>query len=197
MRLQSLNYSVIGAAALLLFSTSVVSAHVAVQPNTVGVASYQTFTIGVPSELNKTTTSVRLVIPKEVANVTPNVKPGWTIETKKTGEGEDTIVSEITWSGGSIPADQRDEFSFSAKTPAKPTTLQWKAYQTYNDGKVVSWDATPGTAEKEGVQGPYSATRVVDDLTPNVSLLSEIDPLIAPISLVVALAALYFSLRKD
>jgi hypothetical protein len=63
------------------------------------------------------------------------------------GESEDgdekvERVSEISWTGGNIPAGQRDEFLFSAQAPASSTTIPWKAYQTYADGSVVAWDAS-------------------------------------------------------
>jgi len=104
--------------------------------------------------------------------VSPNVKPGWEINVKKEGDGEDAKVTEIDWTGGSIPSGQRDDFLFSAQVPADTTTLQWKAYQTYADGTQVSWDQKPQAnmsdddreaMEKKGL-GPYSETKIVNDL---------------------------------
>lgn len=157
---------------LVLFGIGVLpaAAHVVVKPNTAGVGAYTTFTVAVPVEKETPTIGVRLVIPEGVESVMPNVKPGWKIDIKKTGEGEDAKVTEIVWTGGSIPTGQRDEFMFSAKTPAKPTQVAWKAYQTYTNNVVVAWDADPkaekshdaATAEQSG---PYSVTKVVDDLS--------------------------------
>lgn len=174
-------------AAVLLIVPSFALAHVVVRPASVGVGAYQTFTIGVPTEKDIATTEVRLVIPEGLESVRPNVKPGWTIELVKTGEGHDAMVSEIIWKGGSIGADFRDDFLFSAKAPPTETKLTWKAYQTYSDGSVVSWDQDPSVAEDahddaateeamEGEEasepepedfsksGPYSTTDVQDDL---------------------------------
>jgi uncharacterized protein YcnI len=147
-------------------------AHVIVRPAEVGVAAFQTFTIGVPNERENPTVGVKLLIPKGVAHVSPNVKPGWNIEIKRTGSGEDALVTEIDWMGGSIPVGQRDDFLFSAQVPAEETTLQWKAYQTYSDGTVVSWDQSPDTKLSEVEQekrerenlGSYSQTDVINDL---------------------------------
>jgi uncharacterized protein YcnI len=195
---------------LLSASMTPVSAHVTVKPNSVGVAAYQTFTVGVPVEKDVPTIGLRLVIPEGLTAVTPNVKPGWTITTKKTGEGEDAKITEIEWKGGSIPAGQRDEFIFSAKAPNSPADLQWKAYQTYTNNLIVSWDADPGAekshdsavAEKSG---PYSVTKVIDDLKESNSENSEKTDtpvstnLIATVlvSLGMSAVALFVSLRKS
>lgn len=172
------------ALAALLFP-NITLAHVVVRPAEVGIGAFQTFTIGVPTEKDIATVGVRLVIPEGLEHTRPNVKPGWKISIKKTGEGEEAVVSEISWTGGWIPADQRDDFFFSAKVPSTETKLLWKAYQTYSDGSVVSWDVDPVAAEDthnaesaEGApeapaeedfskSGPYSVTTVVDDLNAN------------------------------
>jgi uncharacterized protein YcnI len=143
--------------ALALLTPLTASAHVVVKPDVVGVAKYQTFTVSVPNEKEIPTVVIKLVLPDSLESATPTVKPGWKIEVNG---------KEVTWTGGSIPAGQRDDFSFSTKVPAEPTELAWKAYQTYEDGTVVSWDQNPAevNSNKEGT--PYSITKVVNDLTP-------------------------------
>src|SRR4051812_46020865 len=108
----------------------VASAHVVVKPAEVEPAAFQAFAVGVPNEKAMPTVKVRLLVPEGVKYVTPNVKPGWTIEVVKDGQGEEAKVREIVWSGGEVPAGQRDDFAFSLQAPAKAGTLQWKAYQT-------------------------------------------------------------------
>ncbi len=132
-------------------------AHVLVKPAEVGVAAYQTFTIGVPNEKDNPTVALRLVLPEGLKSVTPNVKPGWTVTAQN---------NEINWTGGSIPTGQRDDFIFSAQAPASETTLQWKVYQTYQNGEVIAWDHDPSMehSDKEGSAGPYSQTKVINDL---------------------------------
>lgn len=107
------------------------------KPAQVGVAAYQTFTAGVPNEKDIPTTGLRVVIPEGMTSVMPIVKPGWTISTKTVKVGDKENVSEIIWSGGSIPAGQRDEFGFSAKSPASEATVQWKTYQTYSSRELL------------------------------------------------------------
>lgn len=145
----------------------VASAHVVVKPAEAQTAAYQQFTVGVPTEGDSPTVKLRLVVPGNIEHVTPDVKPGWTIDTVKEGQGEDAVVKEIIWSGGSVPVGQRDDFEFTAQMPADKTTLQWKAYQTYADGRVVSWDQSPkpeGHGDGPSDKGPYSQTEVTDKL---------------------------------
>ncbi len=143
-----------------------VFAHVVVKPSQVSVAAFQTFTVGVPNEKDTATTGLRLVIPEGLLYVTPNVKPGWKINVVKSGAGESVRVTEISWTGGSVPVGQRDEFVFSAKVPSNQTTISWKAYQTYQDGTVVSWDKESNDSTEGQNQGPASKTAVVTDTTP-------------------------------
>lgn len=144
-------------------------AHVSVKPAQVGVGSFQTFTVSIPVEKDIPTTAIKLVIPSGLKHVTPNVKPGWVITTQKSGEGEESEVVEINWTNGLIPAGMRDEFLFSAQVPSETSTLDWKAYQTYQDGTVVNWDQNPSDDHQEG-STPFSQTKVINDLvtaTPN------------------------------
>lgn len=146
------------------------AAHVVVSPAMAPGASYQTFTISVPNEKTVPTTMVALDIPAGLKSVTPYLKPGWKITTTKNAEGD---VTRIEWSGGSIPAEFKDSFQFTLKTPSEPTTLPWKAYQTYQGGEVVAWDQAPveedhdkkdakegEMAEVEEVANPYSETEI-------------------------------------
>lgn len=158
--------SVLGLAmAALIFNTgSTAFAHVTVSPSEVVSASYQTFTINVPNEKDIPTTGIRIVIPKEVTNATPTQKAGWRIAIEE-GEGDDAEnVKSIVWSNGTIENGLRDEFTFSAKVPEKVGEIQWKAYQTYSDGTVVSWDQKEqegGHDEDDKNTGPFSITKVV------------------------------------
>ncbi len=163
-------------------------AHVTVKPSEVGVGERVNFAVSVPTEEDTPTVQVRLVIPNGLQSVRPNVKPGWNIEIKtkpegmkddtvNTGEEAPRLVTEIIWSGGSIPADQRDEFMFSAQVPAEEAVIAWKAYQTYSNGDVVAWENDPNIVaehtennppkEGEGNHNalrPYSETKVINDL---------------------------------
>lgn len=169
---------------LIVLLAQPVFAHVTVKPSEVTVASYQTFTVGVPVEKDIPTVSVKVLLPAGLESVTPYVKNGWKISATGT---------EIVWTGGSIPAGQRDDFQFSAKTPAKEGHLIWKAYQTYSDGSVVAWDNAPaGGHDDMGADAlnPYSETHVMDDLGHRGGINWSV------VALVVSLLALGLSLRK-
>jgi len=135
-------------------------AHVVVRPSEVETASYTSFSVSVPNEKQVATTNIKIVIPAAVTSVMPTQKPGWQIETQKSDSGEDAAVTAIIWNGVIAPGF-RDDLTFTAKTPKTNTDLQWKAYQTYADGSVVSWDK-PGGGETEGTNsGPFSVSKVV------------------------------------
>lgn len=144
------------------------SAHVTVTPREALIGSFTTFTIHVPSEKETATIGIRLVLPEGLQSVTPTVKPEWRIEVKNEGEK----ATEISWTGGTIPSHQRDEFSFSAQVPATETKFAWKAYQTYQDGSIVSWELAPDAQQPQNEDGspdfsqfgPYSLTAIIDDL---------------------------------
>ncbi len=169
------------------------SAHVVVKPNTVGIGSSQTFSVGVMTEKDIPTVGLKLIVPQGLTDVAPNTKPGWKITEKETGEGEAAVVTEIDWTGGSIPAGERDDFIFGAIVPSATTTLTWKVYQTYADGSVVSWDRSPAeTITDFSKMGPYSQTDVIDDLSVTPSSAADASSS-QSISLVLSIIALALS----
>ena len=187
----------LGLSAFLLFTPSV-SAHVIVTPKQVGIAETEVFDMSVPTEKNTPTVGIKLIIPKGVTEVLPNAKPGWKIKTVKKGD----TVTEIDWTGGSIPVEERDDFFFEAEAPATPTTLKWKAYQTYGDGSVVSWDHTPtANPEDDSAPPPYSETKVINDLMSQTSASqtqtsSQLPLIVSLLSLIFAVTALAVAFGK-
>lgn len=159
--------SCLGLGAITILFASSVSAHVVVKPAEVATASFQTFTVSVPNEKDVANTAVKLVIPDGLKHVTPSIKQGWTITAEKDGTDETATTKSISWTGGSIPAGFRDDFTFSAQAPAQPVDLQWKAYQTYEGGQVVSWDIENDKQPKKSdgspdfsTTGPFSVTKI-------------------------------------
>lgn len=164
MKLVMKNMSLIGlfVGLLTVVLTTTVSAHVIVKPAEVLTAGFQTFSIGVPNEKAISTTSVKLLVPEGLKHVMPTQKDGWNITTEKTGEGDEASVTSITWTGNTVQPGFRDEFTFSGQVPDTATELHWKAYQTYSDGTVVSWDKKDdGGHDELGNSGPFSITKVV------------------------------------
>lgn len=142
-----------------------VAAHVTVKPAETITAGFQIFTVSVPNEKEIPTVSVRIAIPDGVEHVSPTQKSGWTVATEN-DKGE---IRSITWKDGSIAKDLRDEFTFSAQVPDKVAELHWKAYQTYSDGTVVSWDqaSSDDHGHDDNNSGPFSVTNVVEELPAN------------------------------
>ncbi len=163
----------------ILISAGPVFAHAVVKPSQAGIGSFTDFSLGVPSEKDVATVGVKLMIPDGINSVSPIVKPGWKVEvvnSTKQGQPDDDgkiapIPAAIVWTGGSVPAHQKDFFMFSTQVPAKETELDWKIEQTYADGTVVSWTKSAKEQPKDekgnpdfSKFGPYSKTMVVNDL---------------------------------
>lgn len=149
---------------------AVVFAHVVVTPNQANVGQTVLFSMSVPNERDSSVTTIKLDIPSGLTDVKPTVQAGWTITT----EGGDNITS-ITWTG-TIPVGQRADFTFEAQAPAQTGELDWKAHQTYGDGTVVNWDQKPAADEKDddaATSGPYSVTKIANDLTGTTSKASS------------------------
>ncbi len=152
----------LAAATVFLGLAGTASAHVGVTPDTAAPGGGVQLTFSVPNEEdNATTTKVEIVFPADqpLAFAAVRPLPGWKVAVTKTklaapiksDDGEvSEVVSTITWSGGSIAAGEYQNFDVSVGTlPAKPTTMAFKALQTYSTGKVVRWIevAAPGAEE--------------------------------------------------
>lgn len=201
----------------LILGASPVFAHSVVKPSQVGIGTFQDFSLGVLSEKDVATIAVKLMVPEGINSVSPIVKPGWKVEvlnSTKTGQPDDDgnvnpIPEAIVWSGGLIPAHQKDFFMFSTQVPSKETELDWKVEQTYADGTQVSWTKSASDQPKDekgnpdfSKFGPFSKTMVINDLksptsvtvsnqTPNKSLL------VAGAALLLSVISLGMQMKKS
>ncbi len=130
-----------------------VSAHVTVQPKET-IPGYTVSSVRVPNERDVATTAIRVVVPDgvDVHGVMPIA--GWKHEEKhesetntltdEDGHEEESVgrITEITWTGGKIGVGEFMEFPLSVQYTSEKDTAMWKAYQTYADGQVVSWDGS-------------------------------------------------------
>ncbi len=123
--------------AVLVVATPLL-AHVSIQPREAKLGATQTYTVSVPSEGGKTTTSVILDIPDGVSVTSVAAPEGATHTEKKVG---DRIVS-LMWTM-EIKAGAKATFEFVAKNPDKGETIAWKVMQHYTDGTMSNW--TPAT----------------------------------------------------
>ena len=140
------------AAVLVAVAALPASAHVAVSPDSLPKGSTAELTFKVPNEeSNATTTQVQIQVPTDhpIARVLPKAIPGWTVTVKtttlatplKTDDGTfTTAVSEVDWTGGSIPVGQYQDFQISVDPlPTDTNQLVFKAVQTYSNGDIVRW----------------------------------------------------------
>ncbi len=151
----------------VLLAPASVSAHVTVTPGEAKSGERVTFAVNAPNEKQVSVTKIRVVIPSQLKSVTPFVKTGWNVDVIREGSGEAERVTEIVWSGGTIPVGLRDEFKFRSQVPVDNTELFWKAYETYEDGTEVAWDqpaeSESTASEGETRTGPGTVTKVQKD----------------------------------
>ena len=163
-----LTSTLLGAAGVTVLSGTVLSgpawAHVTVDPGSAPKGGEVTLGFRVPNEeSNASTVELQVVFPSDhpILGVDPEPTPGWTDKITTTAlhppvttdDGPVTsYVSEIDWTGGSIPPGDFQEFHVLAQQlPTDTDTLTFKALQTYSDGNVVRWIQTtaPGQPDPE------------------------------------------------
>jgi uncharacterized protein YcnI len=166
------------------------------------------FTVTVPGESDAETTKVELKMPANLLPFSYAETPGWK---RKLVMATNGAVDRVVWTGR-MPHDGFVEFSFLAGTPDTAGELQFKALQTYSDGKVVRWIGAPDAEQPapvvkvqegaprqnaggEGADGapaaPATAAPAVDD--------RDRDPLgwaLGGAGLLLGLAALVISLQR-
>jgi hypothetical protein len=127
--------------AFLLAAIAPASAHVTVAQSSAAAGSHSvvTFRIG-HGCADSPTTGLRIEIPQSVATANPQPKPGWTLTVDHTGKQ----VRAITWSGGSLPADEFDAFSVMMKLPSQAGAITFPATQTCAKG-VEHWSEPKGS----------------------------------------------------
>src|SRR3989442_4919707 len=123
--------------ALILAATA--SAHAELSPPVTLAKSLQFFTLAVPTEKEKaTTTKIELTLPSGFAVDSFAPSPGWTRQVKSTRSGSQAQIQEVTWAGGKVPTGEDSVFGFLA-SPTSAKTYTFKVRQTYSDGTIVDW----------------------------------------------------------
>lgn len=119
------------------------------------------------------TTRVSVSIPEGVTGAKPMPKPGWTIATTRSAYAKPypsfhgTVsegVTTITWSGGSLPDDQVDEFTFFARVSdafAPGATIYFPVEQDCTEGSY-RWSEVPAQGEAaRALKTPAPSVRIV------------------------------------
>ena len=146
-------------AAAALVAAPAATAHVTANPATAAAGSVTKiqFQVGHGCE-ESPTTSVAVQIPAGVANVAPEVEPGWKIAVKEGelpepvevfGETVTEGVTEVTWSGGTLSPHQFTDFGISMLLPNKPgETVYFPVVQRCQEG-VNRWITIPVEGQAE------------------------------------------------
>lgn len=166
-----------GAAALALLTVSSASlAHIVADPAEAQPGSYfrTALRVGHGCGAGKPTTAIRVSIPAGVANASPQPKTGWEIKVETTklaqpidaghGRKTETVVSAITWSGGSLPNEQFDEFGLVLKLPDAPGAQLWLPIVQTCAGGETRWDQVPAAGQSaRGLERPAALVRIAGE----------------------------------
>lgn len=173
-------FKLAGAAALVTLLSVPAFAHIVADPAEAKPGSYfrTALRVGHGCGAGKPTTALRVTIPEGIANASAQPKPGWEIKVETTklaqpidaghGNKTDTVVSAITWSGGSLPNEQFDEFGLVLKLPdAIPASwgqqLWLPVVQTCAGGEA-RWDQIPAAGQTaRDLKMPAAMIRIAGD----------------------------------
>jgi hypothetical protein len=162
-------------AALLVASgfASAASAHVTLERREATAGRSYKAILTVPHGCGTSpTTGIRVAIPEGVFSVKPQPKPGWQLATTSgaysrayTNHGRELRagVTEITWSGGSLPNEHYDEFVFVAQIDASLAgagQVHFPVVQTCANGET-RWDQVQSPGASARLERPAPALRIV------------------------------------
>jgi uncharacterized protein YcnI len=124
---------------LLAAATPPAAAHVQVRPTTAAPDDAVLFEVLVPNERSNRTVELELAVPTGVIPFSYEETPGWrrSLTLKR-----DQSIRSIVWRGR-LRSDGFARFGFLASTPPREGEIQWKAIQTYDDGRKVRWIEPP------------------------------------------------------
>lgn len=149
----------LGVAVATLALAAGAQAHVTVEPAEGPSDGYATLEFSVPHGCEESpTTQLRVQIPENVPQVTPEVHPGWSLEVKEGPKEEvelhgETVtegVSEVIWTatGDPLPPHFLDRFAMSVKLPAadEGEVVNFPAIQKCEQGET-RWIQIPAEGE--------------------------------------------------
>jgi uncharacterized protein YcnI len=165
-------------------------AHAVVSPPVAKSKAGQVFTLAVPTEEEgATTTTVELTPSAGFAIDSFAPSPGWKRSVQQTGEGEDTVIQSVTWSGGSVPTEEDAVFQFVA-SPDSEKTYTFDVRQTYSNGKVVDWNGP------ESSDTPAPTVEAKDSIGTGSSLPTIVAIVLGAVGVVLGLVALLAGRRS-
>ena len=153
--LRDLLFGAVGAAVLVCSA----SAHVTLEKGEAPVGTPYKAVLRVPHGCEgNATTSLRVRIPDGMIAVKPMPKPGWQLATTRGkyamaydyfGTPMSEGATEIAWTGGSLPDEWYDEFTFRARfTGFKPgTVVYFPVVQECAEGAAHRWIEIPAAGK--------------------------------------------------
>jgi uncharacterized protein YcnI len=160
--------AVTAAAALAAVAAGSAFAHAHLSPPVALAKSGQLFTLAVPTEKeNAKTVKVVLTVPAGFSIDSFVPAAGWKREIRSTGSGENTVIQQVTWTGGAVPAEEDAVFQFLAEAD-RAETYTFQVEQTYSDGSVVDWSGpessdtpAPTVEAKSSIGGGGTSTLTI------------------------------------
>jgi uncharacterized protein YcnI len=105
------------------------------------------------------TDTVKVQIPAGFTSVKAQAKAGWQVATVK---ADGTNVSEVIWSGGSLPDSQFDDFGISVKFPTAPGVYYAPVVQMCGSASAA-WVQIPAAGENShSLKSPAPSVKVLD-----------------------------------
>ena len=174
-----LSRTLVGAAAtvaLMVSAPMAASAHVTVSPNSAEPGSYTSVQFRVPNESDSAATvRVEIELPTDTPflSVLYQPVPGWTVTVTdgilpEPVEVNGSIVTEapvsITFeaTGGGIAPGQFQNLTVSLGPVPEVGSIVLPAVQTYDDGTIAEWTATPEQLEADDTLSPAAVLYVTD-----------------------------------
>jgi len=149
-------------------------AHITADPALAQPGSYFRTALRVPHGCNdQPTNAIRVSFPDGIVSATPQAKPGWQvgIERRKLdkpvdaghGKTADSEITAISWSRGSLPSDQFDEFGLVVKMPDQPGRQMWLPVVQICAESTVNWDEIPAAGQSpHALAHPAALIRIAD-----------------------------------
>jgi uncharacterized protein YcnI len=182
-------YPLVTVAALVVAAAA--SAHAHISPPVAIAKQSQVYTLAVPTEKeDNATTQVELTVPQGFGIDSFVPSPGWKRTVRSTGSGENTVISKVTWSGGSVPTEEDAAFSFLG-SPSSSKTYTFQVRQTYKDGSVVDWSGP------ESSDTPAPTLEAKSSLGGGTSTIALIALVVGAIGVVLGLIALFAGGRRS
>jgi hypothetical protein len=164
---------VLGAAIGLIVAQTSAFAHVTLATGQARTNASYSGVLQVPHGCaGETTQTIRVQIPDGVVAVEPMPKPGWTLNVsngsyaknyRDAGKTVTEGVKEIVWSGGNLPNDAYDEFTFKAfvSQDLQPgLTIYFPTIQQCAKGEA-QWVDVPGEQAAHDLKAPAPSLQIV------------------------------------